>query len=65
MLRGYHWYLIEPDARHWDVHVAIDEPVELPYDLRWRIEAWLRERKLEAVTVETDGLSERLTAGGR
>jgi hypothetical protein len=61
-LRGYHWYLIEPDATHWDVHVAIDEPVRLPDDLRRKIEAWLRERKLEAATVEADGVTERLTA---
>jgi hypothetical protein len=64
-LQGYHWYLIEPDAHHWDVHVALDEPAELPDDLRRRITEWLCERKLEAATVETDGRPEHLTTGGR
>ena len=61
-LQGYRWYLIEPDARHWDVHVPIDEPDGLPDDLRRTIEAWLRERKLEAATVRVDGHAERITA---
>jgi hypothetical protein len=63
-LRAYHWYLIEPDAQHWDVNVALDESQGLPDDLRRRIEAWLRERHLEATTVRADGLTERVIAAG-
>ena len=64
-LTGYRWYLIEPDARHWDVCVPVDEPAELPEDLCRRIEAWLCERHLHEATVRGPGPSRRLTAPGR
>jgi len=52
-LARYPWYLVEPDACHWDVCVPLDEPAsDLPPDLRSTIELWLRERKLELTTVQ-------------
>ena len=51
-LSRYHWYLLEPDAEHWDVCIPIgEEGSELPNDLRRRIQSWLRERNLGAATI--------------
>lgn len=53
-LPRYSWYLIEPDSRHWDVCVPLEEPVtRLPADLRRAIELWRSERKLEPVAIRT------------
>jgi hypothetical protein len=55
-LPRFEWYLFEPDARHWDVCVPLDEPAaELPDDLRRLIEAWLSERNLETASVRLGG----------
>ncbi|MGH2972020.1 MAG: hypothetical protein ACRDNM_03105 [Gaiellaceae bacterium] len=54
-LVGYRWYMIEPDASHWDVCVLVEQRSgELPEDLRQRIEAWLRERRLGRTIIHAD-----------
>ena len=51
-LARYRWYLIEPDDRHWDVCVPVEQASgELPEELRRTIETWLRERRLEKAIV--------------
>jgi hypothetical protein len=51
-LPRYHWYLVQPDQVHWDVCVQMNELVtSLPSDLRYAVEAWMRERHLEATTI--------------
>jgi hypothetical protein len=51
-LGRYRWYLVEPDEKHWDVYVELDDaPPELPEDLRDRIDRWVDERRLDAVTI--------------
>jgi hypothetical protein len=53
-LRGYRWYLIEPDAQRWDVCIPVEQQSEeLPDDLRRTVEHWLQERALEGATVTT------------
>lgn len=54
-LARYRWYLIEPDARHWDVCVPVEQPShELPEELRRTIKTWLREGRLEKTIIHTD-----------
>lgn len=54
-LVGYRWYMIEPDASHWDVCVPVEVPSgELPDDLRRRIKEWLRERRIRRTVVHAD-----------
>jgi hypothetical protein len=54
-LARYRWYLIEPDDRHWDVCVPVEQPNrELPMELRRTIETWLRERRLEQTIIHTE-----------
>jgi hypothetical protein len=61
-LRGY---LVEPDARCWDVCVPLDEPVsDLPVDLRLAIESWLLERKLETTSIRAGDRSFDLSRAG-
>ncbi len=51
-LGRYRWYLVEPDEKHWDVYVELDdEQPELLDDLRDRIDRWLAERRLDVVTI--------------
>jgi hypothetical protein len=53
-LARYRWYLIEPDERHWDICVAVEQPSrELPEELRGTIQAWLLERHLEKTIIHT------------
>lgn len=52
-LSRYHWYLIEPDAEHWDVYIRVDgQPSELPDDLLKRLQSWLKERNLPEATIQ-------------
>jgi len=60
-LRGRAWYLVEPDARHWNVCVRVDD-LDVPADVRRAVEQWLERRKLAAATVYVDG--RRLTLNG-
>jgi hypothetical protein len=47
-LARYRWYIVEPDASHWNVCVHVDQPSQqLPEGLRRTIAAWLRERGLD------------------
>ena len=49
------WYLIEPDDRHWDVCIPVEQPNrELSIELRRTIETWLRERRLEQTIIHTE-----------
>ena len=51
-LARYRWYLIEPDDRHWDVCVPVEQASgELPDELRHTIESWLCERRLRKTIV--------------
>jgi hypothetical protein len=51
-LARYRWYLIEPDACHWDVCVPVEQPGDEPPDeLRRTIEVWLQERRLEKTII--------------
>jgi anti-sigma B factor antagonist len=53
-LARYNWFLVEPDQRHWDVCVPVEQgSSRLPDDLRRTIEGWLRERRLERTIVHT------------
>jgi hypothetical protein len=53
-LARYRWYLIEPDDRHWDVCVPVEQTSRaLPAELRRTIKAWLRERRLEKTIIQT------------
>ena len=50
----YRWYLIEPDARHWDVYIPVEQPSrKLPEELRQTIRTWLRERHLKETVIHT------------
>jgi hypothetical protein len=63
-LGGYRWYLVEPDDRHWEVRVAVEEPRRgLPDELRARIASWVEERHLPPVTVEAGGVAYTIAAG--
>jgi hypothetical protein len=54
-LARYRWYLIEPEARRWDVCVPVEQPGRgLPAELRRTIKTWLRERRLQKVVIHTD-----------
>jgi hypothetical protein len=51
-LGRYRWFLVEPDAEHWDVHVAVgaaDDPV--PVELAECVRDWLDERGLDEATL--------------
>jgi pimeloyl-CoA synthetase len=51
-LARYRWYLVEPDERHWDVCVPVEQrSCKLPEELRRTIETWLRERGLENAVI--------------
>jgi hypothetical protein len=51
-LTRYRWYLIEPDDRHWDVCVSVEQACgDLPDELRRTIETWLSERRLNKTIV--------------
>ena len=64
-LPRYRWYMFEPDARHWDVCVPLEEPVaELPDDFRLLIEAWVRERNLESASIRLGESTFEVGAGG-
>ena len=53
-LARYRWYLIEPDDRHWDVCVPVEQrSLELPDELRRTIQTWLRERHLAKTIIHT------------
>lgn len=47
----YHWFLVERGAQHWDVHVSLDDPRDLPAEVAQRVLEWLDERDLEAAKV--------------
>ena len=55
-LTRYHWFLIEPDAEHWDICVPLEEHSQgdLPGDLERRVLEWLDERGLSAATIRTE-----------
>lgn len=64
-LGRYHWFLVEPDAQHWDVHVSLDGPGEaLPSELAERVLEWLDERDLEAAKVHVAQTEVVLTRHG-
>jgi ElaB/YqjD/DUF883 family membrane-anchored ribosome-binding protein len=51
-LSGYRWYLIVPDAEHWEVVVEFaGAPSELPRELHVRIDEWLRARTLPSARI--------------
>jgi hypothetical protein len=48
----YRWYLVEPDGRHFDVCVPVEQASEeLPEELRRTVETWLDERHLERTII--------------
>lgn len=47
----YRWFLVEPDAQHWDVYVTVEDPGDLPSELAQRVLEWLHERDLDNATV--------------
>jgi hypothetical protein len=54
-LGRYRWYLVEPDEKHWDVYVELDQAsADASDDLRKRISAWIDERGLSSATVHAD-----------
>jgi len=51
-IRTQRWYLVAPDEHHWDVVVELTgRPSELPEDVRYAIEEWVRARGLQPVEV--------------
>jgi len=51
-LGRFHWFLIEPDTQHWDVHVSLeDRDEELPSELAECVLEWLDERELDSAKV--------------
>lgn len=63
-LPRYHWHLVQPDRAHWDVCIPIDEPAtSLPEDLRRAVEAWMRERRLDATTIHAGDRSFEVGSG--
>ena len=56
-LGRYRWYLVEPDAAHWNVYVDLgDASAEIPEDLRSRISVWAEQRGLGGATIHSDEL---------
>jgi hypothetical protein len=61
-LARYHWFLVEPDAEHWDVYVAIDDSADsVPTELRDHVVEWLEERELESARLHLDSADLVLT----
>lgn len=62
-LDRYHWFLVEPEPEHWNVHVALatERCDEIPHDLHERIVDWLNERKIDEVAIHTDDVDLILT----
>jgi hypothetical protein len=54
-LARYHWFLVEPDPRRWDVYVVLDDEAREvpPSELRKPLLDWLNERRLERATIHS------------
>ena len=59
-LAPYHWFLVERGHDHWEVYLAVEEH-ELPHDLRTRLDAWVKERQIEAAIMHSDDGDIRLS----